>query len=205
MDSINSIIVQGLLWTNDHGIWDFLTFVSALSITLFLRSWYKRRIPGVSVHVTYSIGNDHHLYPNTLNFEIRNLLDSPLVAARPNFRFTKKLLPGSQAHGNSATGDYEIKFRMLSTSGFTTHGFSYTSIMLRHRENAFGYIPIDDSITEEKLVELAKRVCIGKLTLDVVLLKEGHPQVISMEIPVKYVHKLKHKPPLGSDGHPKAG
>ena len=188
----------------EYGVWDILTLVSAVSISVLLGLWYRRRIPGLSVHLTYSIGTGHHLYPNTLNFEVRNLRDSPLLILNPNFRFSRRLAPGQNAHGNSATGDFEVKFRVLSSDGRPADQRSQVTEMLRHRQSAFAYIPIDESLDEAKFVQILKAGSTGKLYLHIVLIGTGKPRVVSMVIPMKGITRLPHKPPLGGTGHPKA-
>lgn len=185
---------------NEAGIWSLLPFViAAFPVSMLVVFLYKKRLPEFSVHLTYFCGNEHRLYPNTIHFEARNLFDSPVVISRPNFRFGKCLSPGRAAHGNSATGDYEIKFRSLDNEGKTTLGNSYTSLMLRHRESATAYIPFDDDLSEDAFTQLLlktgffhklfRRNVLGYLVLNVVLLKETTPIVVPMKIPVINVSK----------------
>ena len=126
-------VAELLKWLADHGIWDMLTTLAAVSIGVFIRTWYRRRVPGFSVHVTYTVGTGHPLYPNTLNFEVRNLRDAPLLVLNPNFRFGSRLKAGNAAHGNTATGDYEIKFRPIDAKGVVSDPKSYTTIIRPHR------------------------------------------------------------------------
>lgn len=203
LTSLGLMLASYLKWLTEHGIWDLLTFATTLSISIFIGAWYRRRVPGLSVYVTYSIATDHALYPNTLNFEVRNLRDAPLLLLNPNFRFTKILKAGQNAHGNSATGDYEIKFKLLTDKGEPSVDRSFTTMMLRHREAAFAYIPFEDSLDEKSLLEKASKGKLGKLSLHVVLLSELKPRVISMSVPVQRIVKAPHYPPLGGSGHPK--
>lgn len=113
-------------WAKDQGLWDFITAGSGLLISAFVLGGQKKKIPEFSVHLTYSLGTGHKNYPNVLNIELRNLMDSPLVIGRPNFKFAKGIHAGRYAHGNTATGDYEIKFRPIGTDGQPVPGYSYT-------------------------------------------------------------------------------
>jgi hypothetical protein len=197
-------VAELLKWLADHGIWDMLTTLAAVSIGVFIRTWYRHRVPGFSVHVTYTVGTGHPLYPNTLNFEVRNLRDAPLLVLNPNFRFGRQLKAGNAAHGNTATGDYEIKFRPIDAKGVVSDWKSYTTIMLRHRDAAFAYVPFADGLTEKDLQGLIEAGKLGTLTLHVVLIRDPDPQVVAMSIPVRRISRAAHKPPLGGDAHPKA-
>lgn len=204
LPSLGVQLAAWLEWLSDHGIWEIATFATALSISIFIGALYRRRVPGVSVHVTYSIGTGHPLYPNTLNIEVRNLRDAPLLILNPNFRFTRRLKPGQNAHGNSATGDYEIKFRKLTKDGIPADPRSFTTEMLRHRETAFAYIPFEERLDEAGLLERSDKGKLGILSLHVVLLTDAKPRVVLMSVPVRQLTKAPHPPPLGSGAHPRA-
>lgn len=196
-------------WAKDQGIWDFVTAGSGLLISTVLVSRWKKKIPEFSVHLTYSLGTGHKNYPNVLNIELRNLMDSPLVIGRPNFKFTEGISAGRFAHGNTATGDYEIKFRPVGADGQPIPGYSYTNVMLRHREQAYSYLPLPDDWDEATLLAAAapKRRWgifktekgLGTLFLNVVLLKDEKPKVITMAVPVIRLQRGVEAPKLGRE------
>ena len=196
-------------WAKDQGLWDFVTAGSGLLISTVLVSKWRKKIPQFSVHLTYSMGTGHRNYPNVLNIELRNLMDSPLVIGRPNFKFSEGIQAGRFAHGNTATGDYEIKFRPIGTDGQPIPGYSYTHVMLRHREQAYGYLPLPDAWDEAALMAaVAPRrrwgifkteKGLGTLFLDVVLLKDEKPKVISMAVPTIRLQKGIQAPTLGKE------
>jgi len=195
-------------WAKDQGLWDLLTASSGLFISGFIIGRNKKKIPEFSVHLSYSIGTGHKNYPNVLNIELRNLMDAPLVIGRPNFKFAKGISAGRYAHGNTATGDYEIKFRPIGTDGLPISGYSYTHVMLRHREQAYSYLPLADEWDEETLLrtQAPKRwgifttnTRLGTLYLNVVLLKDEKPRVITMAVPVIRLQKGVEKPRLGRE------
>lgn len=196
-------------WAKDQGLWDLVTAGSGLLISTVLVSKWRKKIPQFSVHLTYSMGTGHRNYPNVLNIELRNLMDAPLVIGRPNFKFSKGLQAGRFAHGNTATGDYEIKFRPIGTDGQPIAGYSYTHVMLRHREQAYGYLPLPDDWDEAKLLAVARpprwyrasgvEKSLGTLYLDVVLLKDEKPKVISMAVPTIKLQKGVQAPKLGRE------
>jgi hypothetical protein len=198
-------IILSLKWANDHGIWDMLMF---LAIPLAGLLWYRsrKRLERFSVHISYKFGTGHSLYPNVIYFVVRNLNDSPVVIARSNFRFTTRLKASASAHGNLATGDYEIKYRAVSDTDEIVSGNSHTTIMLRHRESHMAYVPIDDSLTEaglktlqEKRLPLLPSRPLGHLTFDLVSIDDRKPRVISMRIPACNIVKEARSYTLGFD------
>jgi hypothetical protein len=197
-------------WAKDQGLWDFVTAGSGLLISSVLVSKWKKKIPEFSVHLTYSLGTGHKNYPNVLNIELRNLMDSPLVIGRPNFKFASGMKAGRFAHGNTATGDYEIKFRPIGTDGQPIPGYSYTNVMLRHREQAYSYLPLPDDWNEAALLEaiapkkylwgiLKSEKGLGTLFLNVVLLKDEKPKVVTMAVPVIRLQRGVESPRLGRE------
>ena len=202
------IPLSWIKWAKEQGIWDFLTAGAGLFISTIVVSKWRSRIPEFSVYMSYSLATGHPNYPNVLNIEVRNLMDSPIVFGRPNFRFAKGIKAGRFAHGNTATGDYEIKFRPIDSSGEPVPGYSYTVAMLRHRESAYSYLPLNDEWGEEDVFKACarsssfwrwlpwkKNTGLGTLHLNVVLLKEDKPKVISMRVPVVNL-ECGLKPPL---------
>jgi hypothetical protein len=145
----------------------------------------------------------------SLNIELRNLMDSPLVVGRPNFKFTRGLRGGRYAHGNTATGDYEIKFRPVGADGLPVVGYSYTHVMLRHREQAYSYLPLPDDWNEAELLAAAAsnrwfgffrgNKGFGTLYLNVVLLKDEKPKVIMMAVPITNLNRGTKAPILGRE------
>jgi hypothetical protein len=196
-------------WAKDQGLWDFLTAGAGLLISTALVSKWKKKIPEFSVFLSYSLNTGHKNYPNVLNIELRNLMDSPLVIGRPNFKFVRGLRGGRFAHGNTATGDYEIKFRPIGPDGLPIPGYSYTNVMLRHREQAYSYLPLPDEWTEADLLAAAasKRWFgffkgnngFGTLYLNVVLLKDEKPKVIMMAVPITNLNRGIKAPILGRE------
>ena len=196
-------------WAKDQGLWDFITAGSGLLISAFVLRGQKKKIPEFSVHLSYSLGTGHKNYPNVLNIELRNLMDAPLVIGRPNFKFTQGIHAGRYAHGNTATGDYEIKFRPIGTDGQPIPGYSYTHVMLRHREQAYSYLPLSDEWDEQTLLSaiapkrrwgiFKTEKGLGTLFLNVVLLKDEKPRVVSMAVPVIRLHKGVAVPRLGRE------
>jgi hypothetical protein len=186
-----------LRWLNEHGIWNILTFAGVGSISWVL--WQStRRLESFSLHMSYQFGTNHSLYPNVIYFVARNLNDSPIILARPNFRFNGKLKSGASAHGNLATGDYEIKFRQIHENNKVVGTeLSHSTVMLRSRDSYMAYIPIEDTLTEENFLSIQSSRWLKifwcrklrSLTYDLVMVSDKKPKVRSMSIPVRNVVK----------------
>jgi hypothetical protein len=194
------VLESGFRWMADHGIWDFITALAVIGIALVMKTWSRRPMREVSIHVTHSFDNDHSLFPNTLGFEVRNLLDAPIIITRPNFRFSKHLSAGSAVHGNTATGDVEIKFRILMPDGNAPSQLSHVTAMLRHREGAYAYVPIQDSLSEDEFLKIANSKTLGTLELQVVLLGESPPRSVSLKMPIQRTQRAPAEPSFGFDG-----
>lgn len=194
------VLETGFRWMAEHGIWDLVTALAVIGIALALKTWSRRPMREVSIHVTHSFDNDSGLFPNTLGFEVRNLLDAPIIITRPNFRFSKHLSAGSAAHGNTATGDVEIKFRILMPDGHAPSQLSHVTAMLRHREGAIAHVPIQDSLSEDEFLKIASSKTLGTLELQVVLLGESPPRSVSLKLPIQRTQRAATEPTFGYDG-----
>ena len=194
------VFEQCFRWMAEHGIWDLVTATAVVVIATALR--YRSRRPNreVSIQVTHSFGNDHGAFPNTLGFELRNLLDAPIIITRPSFRFSKYLVAGSGAHVDSVSGDVEMKFRILMPDGQSASQLSHVTAMLRHREGAFAFVPVQDSLSEDAFLKIAGSRRIGTLELDVVLLGESPPRSMSWKMPIRLTQRAAQPHTFGADG-----
>lgn len=199
---MNTLVVleQCFKWMAEHGVWDLVTAAGVVLIAVTLK--YRSRRPNreVSVHITHSFGNDHNAFPNTLGFEVRNLLDAPIIITRPSFRFSRHVLAGSAAHVDSVTGDIEMKFRILMPDGQSASQLSHVTAMLKHREGAFAFVPVQDSLSEDAFLKIGGNKRIGTLQLDVVLLGESPPRSMSWTMPVRMTQRASQPHTFGADG-----
>jgi hypothetical protein len=88
-------------------------------------------------------------------------------------------------------------------------GYSYTHVMLRHREQAYSYLPLPDDWDEARLLQAIKprkrwglfkqEKGLGTLYLNVVLLKEEKPRVVAMAVPIIRLQKGVVAPKLGRE------
>jgi hypothetical protein len=189
----------------EHGVWDAITAAAAVAIAVLLKGRSRKPLREVTVHVTHSFGNDNGLFPNTLGFELRNPLDAPVILTRPSFRFAKHIPAGSAAHADTVSGEVEMKFRLLLSDGTSASQLSHPTAMLRHREGAFTFVPVDDSLSEEGFLKLAHNRPIGTLLLDVVLLGESPPRSLSLKLPIRLTQRATQEHTFGVDGRPVHG
>ena len=185
---------------NSLGLWNMATLVLAGVVGSVLISWRKAGIKHVSIFMVYRLDTGHPQYKNVIAFEFRNLLDGPIVLHAPSFRF-RKLAPSRYAHGNSATGDFEVKFRLGALTGLAQQDHrSWMTTLLRHRESAISYLPIDDTIEEAQLLRLLRSNGVGHLYLDVVEFRDSHPHVHRLKVPIRNLQPCDFVPPLGAPG-----
>jgi hypothetical protein len=81
------------------------------------------------------------------------------VLSSPFFRY-RKLRPPPDAHGDTLSGEYEIKFP-------SPNGKSLTEVdyLLRNKESVHTIIPIDPEHSEKEVDEMHAKRRIGKLTV----------------------------------------
>jgi|GEM_PF-1459827 len=192
-------LIKWLEFANNIGLWSLLAFVfagiGAVAAALIIS---RRRYDRFSLYPSYRIGTGHSLYPNVIYFSARNLGDSPLVICRPNFRPSKHLRVDDSAHGNLDTDDYEIKFRPVTPEYKVIPGYSYTTFMLRHRESAVAYLPIDRSYTEEAFRALDGQP-LGTISFDIVTVSDSKPRVVRIKQTLRRVAAESHEFELGRD------
>lgn len=188
---------------NDAGIWNILTVAIAAVIGRLLLSVRKQSLQKVSVHSVFRLETGHPQYRNVIAFEVRNLLDGPIVLHAPHFCFDQ-LKPSRFAHGDTASGDFEVKFRPGAITGLADNDnpYSWMTLLLRHRETAISYIPIDDDISAEEFQALLQRKRIGALYLDVVEFTHNGPQSHRLRIPMRNLQHSDVVPPLGRPWNP---
>lgn len=143
---------------NEHGIWDMLQCAGLLSaaIVVCFYLWFpRRRVTNLNFHVTTSRDNDN--YPLKIRIEIRNFTGRAVVISHPTFKF-RALRPHAQAHGHSATGEYEVKFPGVN-AGLLTE----VEYLLRHGEHVNTWIPLDPAHTDEQAAAATQTTAAGVL------------------------------------------
>jgi hypothetical protein len=97
-------------WAHEHGVWEFLQFlgISGILVGLRLLVFPRRRIRNLNFHIRLA-RNQHPQFPLILHLEIRNYTGRTVVLSSPFIRYGQ-IRPPLQAHGDSPSKEYEIKF-----------------------------------------------------------------------------------------------
>lgn len=150
-----------LRWTNEYGVWGILQFVLlAVSFIIGLKIIYfpRRRIRNLNFNVSF-VRDKRHDFPSHIHLEFRNYTGRTVVLSSPFFRY-RKLQPPSDAHGDTLSGEYEIKFP--NGSGKELSEVEY---LLRNKESVHTIIPIDPGHTDEEVNAMHAKRRIGTLTV----------------------------------------
>jgi len=147
---------------NDYGVWSIAQFVIlAVTFVLGLKFFYfpRRRVRNLNFNIRF-VRNKRHAYPSYLHLEFRNYTGRSVVLSSPFFRYNK-LHPPPDAHGDTLSGEYEVKFP--GNNG----GEDYTEVeyLLRNKESVHTVIPIDSAHTDEEVNTMHEKRRIGTLTV----------------------------------------
>jgi hypothetical protein len=161
-------LLQVLRWTNDYGIWSIAQFlILAVTFILGLKFFYfpRRRVRNLNFNIRF-VRNKKHAYPSYLHLEFRNYTGRSVVLSSPFFRY-RKLRPPPDAHGDTLSGEYEVKFPGNS-------GEEYTEVeyLLRNKESVHTVIPIDPAHTDEEVNTMHDKRRIGTLTVMLIWLQD---------------------------------
>ena len=154
--------MQILRMTNDYGVWSIAQFVIlAVSFVIGLKFIYfpRRRIRNLNFNIKFVRNNSRHAHPSYLHLEFRNYTGRSVVLSSPFFRY-RKLRPPPDAHGDTLSGEYEIKFPGASGKERTEVEF-----LLRNKESVDTMIPIDQAHTDEDVNAMHAKRRIGTLTV----------------------------------------
>lgn len=147
---------------NDYGVWSIAQFVIlAITFVLGLKFFYfpRRRIRNLNFNIKFVRNNSRHAHPSYLHLEFRNYTGRSVVLSSPFFRY-RKLRPPPDAHGDTLSGEYEIKFPGASGRERTEVEF-----LLRNKESVDTMIPIDPAHTDEEVATMHAKRRIGTLTV----------------------------------------
>lgn len=161
-------LLDVLRWANDYGIWSivqvlFLAVTVVLGLKLF---WIpRRRIRNLNFNIRF-VRNPRHDFESHIHLELRNYTGRSVVLSSPFFRY-RKLRPPPDAHGDTLSGEYEIKFPSPNGKALTE-----VEYLLRNKESVHTIIPIDPAHTEEEVNAMHLKRRIGKLTVMCTWLQE---------------------------------
>jgi len=154
-------ILDVLRWTNDYGVWSIAQFmILAVSFVIGLKFIYfpRRRIRNLNFNIRF-VRNNRHAYPSYLHLEFRNYTGRSVVLSSPFFRY-RRLRPPPDAHGDTLSGEYEIKFPGASGKERTE-----VEYLLRNKEAVDTMIPIDPAHTDDEVNLMHTKRRIGTLTV----------------------------------------
>lgn len=160
-----------LRWSNEYGVWSIAQFL-ILAVTFFLglKIFYlpRRRIRNLNFKVQF-LRSNRHAYPSHIYLEFRNYTGRSVVLSSPFFRY-RKLRPPPDAHGDTLSGEYEVKFPGSSKE------LSEVEYLLRNKESVHTIIPLDPAHTDEEVNAMHAKRRIGILTVMCTWLQD-RPQV----------------------------
>src|SRR6266536_1920889 len=142
------LVFQFMRWAADHGLWELIStiviVVSAIIGASYL-FWTKRRVRHLNFFVLRV--RDQSNYPLKVYVEIRNYTGKSVVISFPYFVY-RAVRRDPNAHGDSPTGEYEIKF-----PGQNQQILTEIDYLLRHGENVSTWVPLDPTHTDQEVDE----------------------------------------------------
>src|SRR5215472_9535376 len=130
LDKLKEVLAF-LRWSNDYGIWSIAQFlILAVTFVLGLKFFYfpRRRVRNLNFNIRF-VRNPRHEHESHIHLEVRNYTGCSVVLSSPFFRY-RKLRPPPEAHGDTLSGEYEIKFPNPSGKGHTE-----VEYLLRNKES----------------------------------------------------------------------
>jgi len=174
---IKKIVIDNLIFLNSLGLWEMLNFLLVIA-GLAIGSVYffrKRRVPMLNIFTTYSKRQEGQNYTSLINIEFRNFTGCSIAICNPYFKY-KNLRPDPAAHGDSYSGEYEVKFKGRNGTGLTE-----IEAFLPHKENASTWIPIDSAHSEEEIKAALGNKRVGTLYFTCIWVTEK-PKVRKLRI-----------------------
>jgi hypothetical protein len=161
-------IFDALEWAHKHGIWDILIIAGGLSI--FAKLFPRRRIRNLNFYLR-QVRDAQEQFPLCIYLEIRNYTGRTVVLSNPSIRLDRDLHAPPEAHGDSPSGDIEIKFPDPNRQLFTE-----VEYLLRNKENVHTIIPLDPTHTDAEVQAALRRKRVGRLNVTCTWMQET-PQV----------------------------
>lgn len=161
-------IFDALEWAHKHGVWEILIIVGGLSI--WTKLFPRRRIRNLNFYMR-EMRNEDAQFPLSIYLEIRNYTGRTVILSNPSIRLDRDLRAPPQAHGDSPSGDLEIKFpdpnRQL---------YSEVEFLLRNKETVHPILPLDPGHSDIDVQTALKQKRVGRLTVTCTWMQET-PQV----------------------------
>jgi len=139
-------IFEKLILLNNLGTWEIINVFILISGIIFGSFYFarRRRIPMLNIF-TYHSKRTGVNYTSLINIEFRNYVGCSVVICNPYFIYAD-LKSDPAAHGDSYSGEYEIKFISKNGTGLTE-----IEAFLTHKESTSTWIPINPAHSEEEI------------------------------------------------------
>ena len=169
-------IFEKLIFLNNLGTWDIVNVLILVSGVIFGSLYFarSRRIPMLNIF-TYHNKRAGVNYTSLINIEFRNYIGCSVVICNPYFKYTD-LRPDPVAHGDSYSGEYEVK--LIGKNG---NALTEIEAFIPHKENTSTWVPIDPAHTEEEIKTALKNKKIGILYFTCIWVT-GKPKVKKFKI-----------------------
>lgn len=172
-------VICALRWANDHGIWDaaqliILVVGGALGLKFML--FPRRRVRNFNYFIRVGRG-EHPQYPLVLHLQLRNYTGRSVVIVSPFVQYVD-LRPPPDAHGDSPSGEYEIKL-----PDPMNQELSEIEYLLRNKENVSTIIPLDPAQTDQEVQRAIAGKTACKLTVTCIWLRDK-PKVEKLVRPI---------------------
>jgi hypothetical protein len=157
-----------LRWLHEHGIWEiasFLLLVAGAVVGVRLAFFPRKRIRNLNFF-TRVVRAGHPQFPLIVYLEIRNYTGRTVVLSSPFMRYCD-LRPPAEAHGDTPSGEYEIKFPDPQS-----RQLSEVEYLLRNKENVQTIIPLDPTHSDQEVQSAYHEKRLGSLTVTCTWLQE---------------------------------
>jgi hypothetical protein len=162
-------IFDALEWAHNHGVWEIIIIVGGLSI--WAKLFPRRRIRNLNLYMRPVRQDAQAQFPLVIYLGIRNYTGRTVVLSNPFIRFDRDLRAPPEAHGDSPSGDIEIKFPDQNREVY-----SEVEFLLRNKDNVNTIIPLDPTHSDAEVQTALNRKRLGRLTVTCTWIQEK-PQI----------------------------
>lgn len=177
---------------NEYGVWAAMSVIAQIGIfcigIVFIGR--RRRIPNLNFTFALVEGEfkDRTCSNRQLQILVRNLSGTDVLLGAASFATRNRSVISDYADGDSATGEYELKFR---TKGDDFYSDAFTLIKSTH--HAVTWIPLNEEIEPAKIIDAihARPLRRSYFRCRIIVLTK-RPEVIRCRIPVINIQHRKH-------------
>lgn len=157
-----------LKWANDHGLWaaaQSIVLIASFVIGLKIIYFPRRRIRNLNFHARL-LRSERNKFRLMIYLELRNYTGRSVVLSSPFFRYLD-LRPPSEAHGDTPSREYEIRF-----PGNGGKDLTEVEYLLRNKESVHTMIALDPMHTDQEVQRALGKHRIGTLTVTCIWLQD---------------------------------